>query len=122
VLIALRFTETFTDWGKEILLLSLLCLCITGFSSLLGCLLPDMALYGALIPILLLACLFLTPVFLDLTFVRPLQALLPPWLYLNAVHGSVPLQSICLYAVISGLMSLLADYLRNRAAPVHSVL
>ena len=122
VLIALRFTETFTDWGKEILLLSLLCLCITGFSSLLGCLLPDMTLYGALIPILLLACLFLTPVFLDLTFVRPLQALLPPWLYLNAVHGSVPLQSICLYAVISGLMSLLADYLGNRAAPVHSVL
>ena len=122
-LIALRFTGSFTGWGKEILLLALLCLSVTGFSCLLSCLVPGMTLYGALIPILVLACLFLTPVFLDLTFLRPLQALLPPWLYLNSVHGAVPLQSMCLYAVISGLLSLSADYfLRIRETPVFPAL
>ena len=43
-------------------------------------------LYAALIPLLLIAALLLSPIFLDLTMLRPLQLVFPPFLYLKAVY------------------------------------
>ena len=61
------------------------------------------------IPILICACLFLTPVFVDLKIFEPIQMLLPPYLYLKSIHGNLPLWYLAVYALIALVTSVLID-------------
>jgi hypothetical protein len=93
----------------EIAALLLLVLQIAGFSNLLRVLLRRKDFMASSIPILICACLFLTPVFVDLTILEPVQMLLPPYLYLKAIHGNLPLWYMAVYAAVAGAVSILAD-------------
>ncbi|MBP3873166.1 MAG: hypothetical protein J6E32_05550 [Lachnospiraceae bacterium] len=109
VLAALYLGGSFTRAGMEIAALLLLVLQIAGFSNLLRVLLRRKDFMASSIPILICACLFLTPVFVDLTILEPVQMLLPPYLYLKAIHGNLPLWYMAVYAAAFCAASVLAD-------------
>ena len=109
VLAALFLGGSFTHIAVEIPALLLLILQIGGFSNLLRVLLRRKDFMASSIPIVICACLFLTPVFVDLTILEPLQMLLPPYLYLKAIHGNLPLWYMAVYAAVAGAVSILAD-------------
>lgn len=109
VFAALFAGGSFTRFSMELPALLLFVLQIAGFSNLLRILLRKKHFMASSIPILISACLFLTPVFVDLTILEPLQILLPPYLYLKAIHGNVPLWYLAVYAAIAGISSMLLD-------------
>ncbi len=111
VLIALKLSGSFRGLQKEIPELLLYSLCVAGFCSLLRAVLKKRSLLASFLPVLIPACLFLTPVFLSVTVYEPAQALLPPWSYLNCIYGRYSLQSMVLYALVSGLCAFLLDCL-----------
>lgn len=109
VLAALCVSGSFTRVSMEVSALLLFVFQVAGFSNLLRVLLRRKDFMASSIPILICACLFLTPVFVDLLIVEPLQMLLPPYLYLKSIHGNLPLWYQAVYAVIAGTASILAD-------------
>lgn len=109
LLIALWVGGIFTRPSMEIPALILFLLQIAGFSNLLRVLLLRKEFMASSIPILICACLFLTPVFVDLRILEPVQMLLPPYLYLKAIHGSLPLWYMAVYAAVFGVSSILLD-------------
>ena len=87
---------------------------VCGFSNLVRILTGKMTLFSASIPIVVMGCLFLTPVFFDLQIVPALQAALPTAFYLRSLHGASTFLPLALYAVISSGASILIDWLKNR--------
>ena len=113
VYLALLLSGTFTSWQKELPALLLFVLCASGFANLLRILLRRIPLIASSVPILLCACLFLTPVFMDLKIAEPVQILLPPYLYLKSIHGLYPPGAMFLYAAAAFAACMLLDRGRN---------
>jgi len=109
VWLALSFSDTFLGVSKELPAYLLFLLCAVGFANLIRVLLRRMTLYSACLPIVLMGCLFLTPVFMDLVVFEPVQILLPPYLYLKSLHGAFPLRDLALYAGLTGVLSISLD-------------
>lgn len=85
---------------------------VCGFSNLVRILAGKMSLFSATIPIVVMGCLFLTPVFFDMRILPQVQVLLPPYLYLNALHASGGVAAaipLLLYAAITGAASIILD-------------
>lgn len=110
---ALYLSGTFTTWRKELLSMLLFLLCAAGFANLLRVLLRKMTLIAASVPIILCACLFLTPVFADLPVLEEVQMLLPTWLYLKSIHGLRPVWMMAVYAAVSALAAILLEKKRS---------
>ncbi len=110
---ALYLSGTFTTWKKELPSLLLFLLCAAGFANLLRVLLRKMTLIAASVPIVLCACLFLTPVFADLTIMKPVQMLLPTWLYLKSIHGAQPAQFMAVYAAVAVAAGIFLDRMES---------
>ena len=87
---------------------------VCGFSNLVRVLTGKMTLFSASIPIIVMGCLFLTPVFFDLQIIPALQAALPTAFYLRSLHGTSTLLPLALYAAITSGASVLIDWLKNR--------
>ena len=109
LLAALCVSGSFTRPSTEVPALILFILQVAGFSNLLRVLLRRQDFMASSIPILVCACLFLTPVFVDLRILEPVQMLLPPYLYLKAIHGNLPLWYMAVYAAVFGIFSILLD-------------
>ena len=109
LLAALCVGGSFTNLSTEIPALILFVLQVAGFSNLLRVLLRRQDFMASSIPILVCACLFLTPVFVDLRILEPVQMLLPPYLYLKAIHANHPLWYMAVYAAVFGVSSILLD-------------
>ena len=82
-------------------------LCAAGFANLLRVILRRMNLIAACVPIILCACLFLTPVFIDLVILEPVQMLLPTYLYLKSIHSVQPLWMMAAYAAAAAVLGLI---------------
>ena len=104
---ALYLSGNFTSWRKELPAMLLFGLCAAGFANLLRVLLRRMNLLAACVPIILCACLFLTPVFLDLVILEPVQMLLPTYLYLKSIHSVQPLWMMAAYAAAAVVLGLI---------------
>ena len=87
---------------------------VCGFSNLVRVLTGKMTLLSASIPIVVMGCLFLTPVFFDLQIIPALQAVLPTAFYLRMLHGASTLLPLSLYAAVTSGASILIDWLKNR--------
>ncbi len=107
--IALYLSGSFTSWKKELPSMVLFLLCAAGFANLLRVILRKMTLIASSVPIVLCACLFLTPVFADLTIMEPLQMLLPTYLYLKSIHGVQPLWMMAVYAAVTAIPAFVPD-------------
>lgn len=104
---ALYLSGSFTTWQKELPLMVLYFLAVSGFCLLLSRILRNIWVYGATIPVWLLACIVLTPIFIDVSGFPLIQYLLPPYYYLNALHSDVMTVRMIFYAVIVCLVSLI---------------
>ena len=85
-LLSLAVAMLLAEPWREGTALLLYCLGCALFGETVRLLCRSERLYAALIPLLLIAALLLSPIFLDLTMLRPLQLVFPPFLYLKAVY------------------------------------
>ena len=108
-LLSLAVAGLLTDPVSELVSLLLYCLGCALFGETVRLLCRSERLYAALIPLLLIASLLLSPIFLDLTLLRPLQLALPPFLYLKAVYRArwIPYQALqtAAYGVLVYILS-----------------
>ena len=115
-LIAMKLAGITVGLGRELLMMLMYIPATALFCELLRCLCPKEEHYGALIPVLTVAMLVLCPVFLDLnlSFVRPVRWLLPPYWVLRAVWDKSQLWMLLLYSAILLPLTALAAWLRQR--------
>lgn len=87
VLIALFFADIFTNWLTELVLMAMYLLMVAGFSDVVRRLCGKPIRLGAIIPMLILVMLALSPIFMGAFDAKPIQILLPSYYYLNAIHN-----------------------------------
>ncbi len=87
VLVALLFSGVFMDWLTELVLMIMYLLMVAVFSDIMRRLCRKPVRLGAMIPMLLLVMLALCPIFMGAVNAKPIQILLPPYYYLNALHN-----------------------------------
>lgn len=100
VLLALYASGTFASLGKEILLMFLYSMMCAGFAQLLRRLCGTSQRLAACIPICMLGMMVLCPVFFNVQGLRPLQYLLPPFYYLQALHNTTFVYEMLIYIVV----------------------
>ena len=102
-----------TGGRAEIPAALLFCLDAALFSELLRLLCGKERVLAALLPLLLPAALLLSPIFLDLSMLRPLQALLPVFHYLRAVLSLRGLLQLTLHTALLALITVPLALLRR---------
>lgn len=105
---ALLLSGQYTAVGRETVAMLGLVLMTAGFCALLGTLCRGNALMGALLPVVLIACVAFCPVLYNVrTFLGP-QALLPPFYYLYGVNDLTYLLPMGAYCMVTyGLTAVL---------------
>ena len=86
------------------------------FCELIRSFCPSEAQMGALIPVLMVAMLVLCPVFLNFRLLQPVQYLLPPFYYLNAVHSAAYLCGMMLYTAAAVVLAMVFSGMKRRRA------
>ena len=104
VLLALTVGGLLTNPVYELLLMLCFSMASAAFCELVRSFCPNEAQMGALIPVLTAVMLVLCPVFLNFGLLRPVQYLLPPFYYLNAVHSAAYLCGMMLYTVTAAVL------------------
>ena len=112
-LIACRILGVFTSLGRELLLLALFLLYIACFCNLLGLLIKRLEGIGVLIPVLTLLMMAFCPIFLNVRKFWMVQAILPPYLYLKAMHGEGYVLPMVLYAVCGIALCGVGNWIRR---------
>lgn len=110
---ALWASGTFTGWGKELTLMAVYVLMAAGFCNLLRVLVKNVQKFGACIPVLILVCLVLCPVFIDLKLFPAVRYLLPPYYYLSSLHSPAMLNQMIVCTGIFGFGGVLLDFLSS---------
>lgn len=111
---ALKIGGLFTSWPVEVFSLVLFSCCIAAMSVLLRllCRIPERL--GCAIPILLLAMITFSPVFISVTGWRAVKLLLPSYYYLQSIHDSRYLCGMVIYAVTAAGICVLLDGWRSK--------
>lgn len=107
VLVALLVCGVFTNWLTELVLMILYMLMVAGFSDVMRRLCGRPSTLGAVIPMLLLIMLALSPIFMGAVDAKAVQVLLPSYYYLNAIHNRTYWLWMLLYVVAVYLLDLL---------------
>lgn len=100
VLVALVLAGLFTNWLTELILMILYLLMVAGFSNVVRRLCGKPVRLAAMIPVLVLLMLALSPIFMGAIDAGPVQLLLPPYYYLNAIHNSSYRTGMLVYIVV----------------------
>ncbi len=111
--LGLWISGTFTEWQGELPRMALLVLASAGFSGILCQLVRNMAVYGAILPLLVLLSVVLCPVFVAFHGLGILKALLPPYFYLNGLHSARITGYLAVYALASNAAALLLPRLEG---------
>lgn len=111
--LGLWISGTFTEWKGELPRMALLVLASAGFSGILCQLVRNMAVYGAILPLLVLLSVVLCPVFVAFHGLGILKALLPPYFYLNGLHSARITGYLAVYALASNAAALLLPRLEG---------
>lgn len=100
VFVALMLSDISTGFFNELISMLIYIVIVTGFSLLLCSLFRSPGKLGALIPGIMIASLALSPIFFDVTALKPLNLMLPTYYYLYSVYDA----SYYVYALIYGLV------------------
>lgn len=100
VMIALKLAGIFTNWQTELILMVLYLLMVAGFSDVVRRLCGKPVRLGAIIPMLMLIMLALSPIFMGAVNAKPIQVFLPSYYYLNAIHNKSYWLWMLVYIVI----------------------
>ena len=106
-LLALAFAGLLGPLPREVGLMLLYCLSAAVFSELVRKLCRTQARLAALLPVLMALMLALCPIFIDLKILTPVRHLLPPYYYLNAVHGGAWAAYLALFTAAAAIPALL---------------
>lgn len=99
--IALILSKNYTNIGAETLMMLLYILAASSFCTLVGSLIPSQKAFGIILPIVLVACLVFCPIFFELKGFGAVQALLPPYYYLNGRYDLIYALYSLLYIAVS---------------------
>ena len=99
---------------REIAALLLYVLCSTAFCVFLQQLLGSIKLYGALIPLLIVAMIAVCPVFFNLKALGAAQLVFPPTYYINAIYNQKYLLYMLLYTLAAIILAFAARYILRR--------
>ena len=116
VLLALTVGGLLANPVYELLLMLCFSMASAAFCELIRRFCPSEAQMGALIPVLMVAMLVLCPVFLNFRLLRPVQYLLPPFYYLNAVHSAAYLCGMMLYTAAAVVLAMVFSGMKRRRA------
>lgn len=97
---ALYLSGSFTEWTKEVLLMMMYVLAVTGFCNILRILTGTIRRLGACIPVLILVTLVMCPVFLSTRNFPLIQKLLPAFYYLNSLYSSAMREQMAIYLCV----------------------
>lgn len=106
-LAAMAFSGMIRSFGMELFLSALLCLSAAGFCEALRRLCRRQEGLGALLPILMMVMLVLSPIFLHFKQFAILRSLLPPVYYLFGAYRGAPEGRFYLYTAIALLLGAL---------------
>lgn len=100
VLLALFFSGVAIGLLTELGLMFVYLWMVAGFSDLVRRLCKKQVRLGALIPMLVLVMLAVTPIFMGAPNVKWLQLLLPPYYYINALHSNAYRIGMLVYVAV----------------------
>lgn len=112
---ALYISGSFTVWRKEILLMLLYILAVTGVCNLLRIFTGSVRRMGAGIPVLILVTLVLTPVFLSVRRFPVIQYMLPGYYYLNSLYSDSMLMRMIFYTVAVCTGGIIIERIKEKA-------
>lgn len=104
VLIAIFAAGLHVSVLRELLICALYVLCCAVFGQFIRMLCRTRQCIGMVMPLLVMVMLVVCPVFISLPGLKPLQMLLPPTYYLNAVYNNAYLAYLVLYTFVIGLL------------------
>lgn len=85
-----------------------------GFCMLLGAVMKKTSLFGVLIPFIMILSLFVSPIFFEISLLRPIAMLLPCYWYLQMAANASMTGFALLYLVITLALSYLAGILSSK--------
>ncbi len=106
MVVSLRLSGSFTDWPHEIVSAVLFACCALVFCSLVRIICGTMERLGFLLPVLLMGTAVICPVFIRINGLNVLKQLLPPYYYLNSLHGTYYWIRMAVYICAAVLFSL----------------
>ncbi len=117
VLAALFLSGVTVSFLTEILLMFVYLWMVAGFSDLVRRLCGKPVRLGAMIPLLMLVMLAVTPIFMGALNMKWLQLLLPPYYYINALHNNAYRVGMLVYVVVIFAVNFLILKLQARKRP-----
>ncbi len=113
-LVACKILGVLDHLWLELLLLLFLLLMIAFFCNVIGLLVKRMEGIGVLIPVMTLLMIAFCPIFIDIRKYWAMQSLLPPYLYLKALHGVGYLKYMSIYVVFGFFACALLNQIKYR--------
>ncbi len=89
-----------TNLLYELPVLALFTLCIAGFAGLVGSLARRASALGVVIPVLTVLMIVLCPIFVDIKGFEAVRAIMPPYMYLMALHDRIYTLLLAGYAAV----------------------
>lgn len=114
MLAALKIAGVFTTWSREIPAAVLFGSSVLVFCNLIRLLCRSPERLGSCIPLSLTGMLILCPVFLDISGLRPIQYLLPPYYYLKSIHTTFYLWGMACYTIVLAFVCILLHHVSVR--------
>lgn len=115
MLVSLYLSGLWVGLFRELLIAFLYALCITVFCMILRLICGSGKVLGAVTPIIMLLFIVICPVFLDIKVLRPIQAFLPTFHYLSAVHNNKFILIMVIYAVFGSMIYFLLSKILKKA-------
>ncbi len=100
---------------RELGLMLLLLIPSAGFCSILRVIFKKLEIFGAVLPLIVIVLLSLSPVFLDFNGAFFITKLLPTFYYINAVYNDAFILPLAIYGVVSLLVYAVISKLLKRA-------
>ena len=114
VLVAMGLTGHFTTIGKELLLMGLYLAGCMFFCNIIRRICRCTKWLSVMMPLLMIALLLLSPIFLNLKKFRLLQYLLPSYYYLSGLQMPGWIVPMLVYAAVGAAVNLIMDKCENR--------
>ena len=111
--VGLYISGNFTALWKELLLMLLLVLAVTGFSWILGTVFNRLSVAGSLVPLLILLSAVVCPVFASFHGMKPLKYCLPPYFYLSGLHSARLMGCLVLYVAAVTALGLVCQWIKE---------
>ncbi len=113
MLISLFFAGVSVSFFRELLILILFSISCASFCSIIHLFVKNINFFGALIPLFIIVCITICPVFFNFKSVSVLQMLFPPTHYINAAYDNTALLYQAIYCGVSTVIFLIFSNLRS---------